>query len=56
MHRLWKEAGWNDGNNICVVLTVTGILGAIGCITGLIVTAVAFPRQRKKMLEKIESE
>ena len=39
-----------------VVLTVTGILGAIGCITGLIVTAVAFPRQRKTMLEKIESE
>ena len=52
MHRLWKEAGLNDGNNICVVLTVTGILGRSDVLQADR-DRCAFPRQRKKMLEKM---
>ncbi|HJD45550.1 MAG TPA: hypothetical protein H9909_01780 [Candidatus Mediterraneibacter norfolkensis] len=39
-----------------IIITAAACIGALGCLIGLILTAVLFPGQRKKMLEKIESE
>lgn len=37
-----------------VILTIISAIGLISCIVGLIATITIFPKQRKKMLEKIE--
>lgn len=39
-----------------IILTAISAAGVIGCISGLIATAVLFPKQRKRLLEKIEEE
>ncbi|HIV54149.1 MAG TPA: hypothetical protein H9748_11940 [Candidatus Mediterraneibacter norwichensis] len=39
-----------------IIMTVTGAAGIIGCLIGLIATAAVFPKQRKKLLQNIETE
>lgn len=39
-----------------LILTGISILGLLGCVAALIVTAVIFPKQRKRLLEKIEEK
>lgn len=39
-----------------VIMAGTGAVGIIGCLIGLIVTAVVFPKQRKRLLQNIEAE
>lgn len=39
-----------------LILTGISILGLLGCVAALIMTAVIFPKQRKRLLEKIEQE
>lgn len=39
-----------------IIMTGLGAAGIIGCVIGLIVTAVVFPKQRKKLLQTIETE
>ena len=39
-----------------VILTIISAIGLIVCIAGLIATITIFPKQRKKMLEKTETE
>ena len=39
-----------------IIMTGTGAVGIVGCLIGLIVTAVVFPKQRKRLLKNIEAE
>ncbi len=39
-----------------LILALTGIIGAVGCLAGLIATAVVFPGQRRRLLKQIETE
>ena len=39
-----------------IIMTGTGAVGIVGCLIGLIVTAVVFPKQRKRLLQNIEAE
>lgn len=39
-----------------IIMTIIGAAGIIGCLIGLIVTATVFPKQRKKLLQTIETE
>ncbi len=39
-----------------IIMTAIGAAGIIGCLAGLIATAVVFPKQRKKLLQTIETE
>lgn len=39
-----------------IIMTGTGTVGIVGCLIGLIVTAVVFPKQRKRLLQNIEAE
>jgi hypothetical protein len=39
-----------------IIMTGTGAVGIVGCLIGLIVTAVVFPKQRKRLLQSIEAE
>ena len=39
-----------------LILTGISILGLLCCVAALIVTAVIFPKQRKRLLAKLEQE
>ena len=39
-----------------IIMRGTGAVGIVGCLIGLIVTAVVFPKQRKRLLQSIEAE
>lgn len=39
-----------------MIMTIAAAAGILACLIGLIVTAFVFPRQRKRLLEKIETE
>ena len=39
-----------------LILSGISILVLLGCVAALIVTAVIFPKQRERLLEKIEEE
>lgn len=39
-----------------MAMTIAGAAGILACLIGLTVTAVVFPKQRKQLLEKIETE
>lgn len=39
-----------------IIMTGIGAVGIIGCLISLIVTAVIFPKQRKRLLQNIETE
>ena len=39
-----------------IIMTGTGAVGIVGCLIGLIVTAVVFPKQRIRLLQNIEAE
>ena len=39
-----------------IIMTGTGAVGIVGCLIGLIVTAVVFPKQRKRLSQSIEAE
>ena len=39
-----------------LILTGISILGLLGCVAALIVTAVIFPKQGKRLREEIEQE
>lgn len=41
-------AGW--------IITVVSVVGIIGCIAALIASRKVFDRQRKKLLDEIETE
>lgn len=39
-----------------LIITIISVIGVVGCLTALIATKRIFKEQRKKLLEKIESE
>ena len=39
-----------------IIMTGTGAVGIVGCLIGLIVTAVGCPKQTKRLLQNIEAE
>lgn len=39
-----------------IIMTAAGAAGIVCCLIGLLVTAVVFPGQRKKLLRTIETE
>ena len=39
-----------------LIMTAAGAAGIAGCLIGLLVTAVVFPKQRKKLLRAIETK
>lgn len=39
-----------------VIMTAAGAVGIAGCLISLLITAVVFPKQRKKLLRTIETE